>query len=68
MQCSSKYAKKHYVITKQNYSQLEQRLKGGYSLEDFEFAITSLHNKHEPISIKNLITHIGNYISKTNLN
>ena len=58
---------KHYPITNQR-PLIEQRLKDGFTLYDFEKAIDYLIQQKQSISVKELVINISNYLNKINLN
>lgn len=58
---------KHYPITNQR-PLIEQRLKDGFTLYDFEKAIDYLIQQKQSISVKELVINIGNYLNKINSN
>ena len=58
---------KHYPITNQR-PLIEQRLKDGFTLYDFERAIDYLIQQKQSISVKELVINIGNYLNKINSN
>lgn len=58
---------KHYPITNQR-PLIEQRLKEGFTLYDFEKAIDYLIQQKQSISVKELVINIGNYLNKINSN
>lgn len=57
---------KRYVINAYQKPLIEQRLDDKYSLNDFERAIDYLIQQKEAISVKDLATHLPNYLSKSN--
>ena len=58
---------KHYPITNQR-PLIEQRLKDGFTLYDFEKAIDYLIQQRRTISIRELVININNYLNKINSN
>ena len=58
---------KHYPITNQR-PLIEQRLKDGFTLYDFEKAIDYLIQQRRTISIRELVINISNYLNKINSN
>lgn len=58
---------KHYPITNQR-PLIEQRLKDGFTLYDFEKAIDYLVQQKQSISIRDLVINISNYLNKINSN
>lgn len=58
---------KHYPITNQR-PLIEQRLKEGFTLYDFEKAIDYLIQQKQSISVKELVINISNYLNKINSN
>ena len=58
---------KHYPITNQR-PLIEQRLKDGFTLYDFEKAIDYLVQQKQSISVKELVINISNYLNKINSN
>ncbi|MDB6229853.1 helix-turn-helix domain-containing protein [Lactobacillus amylovorus] len=58
---------KHYPITNQR-PLIEQRLKDGFTLYDFEKAIDYLIQQRRTISIRKLVININNYLNKINSN
>ena len=58
---------KHYPITNQR-PLIEQRLKDGFTLYDFEKAIDYLIQQKQSISVKELVINISNYLNKINSN
>ena len=58
---------KHYPITNQR-PLIEQRLKDGFTLYDFEKAIDYLVQQKQSISVKELVISISNYLNKINSN
>ena len=58
---------KHYPITNQR-PLIEQRLKDGFTLYDFERAIDYLVQQKQSISVKELVISISNYLNKINSN
>ena len=58
---------KHYPITNQR-PLIEQRLKDGFTLYDFERAIDYLIQQKQSISVKELVINISNYLNKINSN
>ena len=58
---------KHYPITNQR-PLIEQRLKDGFTLYDFEKAIDYLIQQKQSISVKELVINISNYLNKINFN
>lgn len=58
---------KHYPITNQR-PLIEQRLKDGFTLYDFERAIDYLVQQKQSISVKDLATNLPNYLNKINSN
>ena len=58
---------KHYPITNQR-PLIEQRLKDGFTLYDFERAIDYLVQQKQSISVKELVINISNYLNKINSN
>ena len=58
---------KHYPITNQR-PLIEQRLKDGFTLYDFERAIDYLVQQKQSISVKELVINIRNYLNKINSN
>ena len=58
---------KHYPITNQR-PLIEQRLKDGFTLYDFEKAIDYLVQQRRTISIRELVININNYLNKINSN
>ncbi|MED7629042.1 conserved phage C-terminal domain-containing protein [Lactobacillus helveticus] len=58
---------KHYPITNQR-PLIEQRLKEGFTLYDFEKAIDYLIQHQQEISLNDLIVHLPDYLNKINSN
>ena len=58
---------KHYPITNQR-PLIEQRLKEGFTLYDFEKAIDYLIQQRRTISIRELVINISTYLNKINSN
>ena len=58
---------KHYPITNQR-PLIEQRLKEGFTLYDFEKAIDYLIQQKQSISPRELVINISNYLNKINSN
>ena len=58
---------KHYPITNQR-PLIEQRLKDGFTLYDFERTIDYLIQQKQSISVKELVINISNYLNKINSN
>ena len=58
---------KHYPITNQR-PLIEQRLKDGFTLYDFEKAIDYLIQHQQEISLNDLIVHLPDYLNKINSN
>lgn len=58
---------KRYPITTQR-PLIEQRLKEGFTLYDFEKAIDYLIQQKQSISVKELVINISNYLNKINSN
>ena len=58
---------KHYPITNQR-PLIEQRLKDGFTLYDFEKAIDYLIQQRRAISIRELVINISTYLNKINSN
>ena len=58
---------KHYPITNQR-PLIEQRLKDGFTLYDFEKTIDYLIQQKQSISVKELVINISNYLNKINSN
>lgn len=58
---------KRYIITRQK-SLIEQRLKDGFTLYDFENAIDYLIQHQQAISLNDLIAHLPDYLNKINSN
>ena len=58
---------KHYPITNQR-PLIEQRLKDGFTLYDFEKVIDYLVQQKQSISVKELVINISNYLNKINSN
>ncbi|NHL84240.1 conserved phage C-terminal domain-containing protein [Lactobacillus helveticus] len=58
---------KHYPITNQR-PLIEQRLKDGFTLYDFEKAIGYLVQQKQSILVKELVINISNYLNKINSN
>lgn len=58
---------KHYPITNQR-PLIEQRLKDGFTLYDFEKAIDYLIQQRRTISIRELVINISTYLNKINSN
>lgn len=59
---------KRYIITSQQIPLIEQRLKDGFTLYDFEKAIDYLIQQRRTISIRELVINISNYLNKINSN
>lgn len=59
---------KHYVISAYQKPLIEQQLDNDYSLHDFAKVIDYLIQHKEAISVKDLATHLPNYLSKINSN
>ena len=59
---------KRYIITSQQIPLIEQRLKDGFTLYDFESAIDYLVQQKQSISVKELVINISNYLNKINSN
>ena len=59
---------KRYIITSQQIPLIEQRLKDGFTLYDFERAIDYLVQQKQSISVKELLINISNYLNKINSN
>ena len=59
---------KRYIITSQQIPLIEQRLKDGFTLYDFERAIDYLVQQRKTISIRELVINISNYLNKINSN
>ena len=59
---------KRYIITSQQIPLIEQRLKDGFTLYDFERAIDYLVQQKQTISVKELVINISNYLNKINSN
>ena len=59
---------KRYIITSQQIPLIEQRLKDGFTLYDFERAIDYLVQQKQSISVKELVINISNYLNKINSN
>ena len=59
---------KRYIITSQQIPLIQQRLKDGFTLYDFEKAIGYLVQQKQPISVKELVINISNYLNKINSN
>lgn len=57
---------KRYIITSQQIPLIQQRLKDGFTLYDFEKAIGYLIQQKQSISVKELVINISNYLSKIN--
>lgn len=58
---------KHYPITNQR-PLIEQRLKDGFTLYDFEKAIDYLIQQKQSVSLRDLAINISNYLNKINSN
>lgn len=59
---------KRYIITSQQIPLIQQRLKDGFTLYDFEKAIGYLIQQKQSISVKELVINISNYLNKINSN
>ena len=59
---------KRYIITSQQIPLIQQRLKDGFTLYDFEKAIGYLVQQKQSISVKALVINISNYLNKINSN
>ena len=59
---------KRYIITSQQIPLIQQRLKDGFTLYDFEKAIGYLVQQKQPISVKEPVINISNYLNKINSN
>lgn len=59
---------KRYIITSQQIPLIEQRLKDGFTLYDFERASGYLVQQKQSISVKELVINISNYLNKINSN
>lgn len=59
---------KRYIITSQQIPLIQQRLKDGFTLYDFEKAIDYLVQQKQSISVKELVISISNYLNKINSN
>lgn len=59
---------KRYIITSQQIPLIQQRLKDGFTLYDFEKAIGYLVQQKQSISVKELVINISNYLNKINSN
>ena len=59
---------KRYIITSQQIPLIQQRLKDGFTLYDFERAIDYLVQQKQSISVKELVINISNYLNKINSN
>ena len=59
---------KRYIITSQQIPLIEQQLKDGFTLYDFERAIDYLVQQKQSISVKELVINISNYLNKINSN
>ena len=59
---------KRYIITSQQIPLIQQRLKDGFTLYDFEKAIGYLVQQKQSISVKELVISISNYLNKINSN
>lgn len=59
---------KRYIITSQQIPLIQQRLKDSFTLYDFEKAIGYLVQQKQPISVKELVINISNYLNKINSN
>lgn len=59
---------KKYIITARTKPLIEQQLKDNFDLNDFEAAINYLIQHKKAISIKDLATHLPDYLSKINCN
>ena len=59
---------KRYIITSQQIPLIQQRLKDGFTLYDFEKAIDYLIQQKQSISVKELVISISNYLNKINSN
>ena len=59
---------KRYIITSQQIPLIQQRLKDGFTLYDFEKAIGYLIQQKQSISVKELVISISNYLNKINSN
>lgn len=55
---------KQYIITQNTKEALYQRLEQGYTLNDFETAISSLAKQGKQVSMLDLILHIGSYLDQ----
>ena len=64
----NKHTGKEYIIVKSNRDLLEGRLNQGFTLSDFESAIDYLIQQKRPISVKDLLININNYLNKINSN
>lgn len=59
---------KRYIITSQQIPLIEQRLKDGFTLYDFERAIDYLVQQKQSVSVKELVINISTYLNKINSN
>lgn len=59
---------RRYIITSQQRPLIEQRLKEGFTLYDFEKAIDYLIQHQQEISLNDLIVHLPDYLNKINSN
>ena len=59
---------KRYIITSQQIPLIQQRLKDGFTMYDFEKAIDYLVQQKQSISVKELVINISNYLNKINSN
>lgn len=55
---------KHYIITSQQKTLIELRLKQGFTINDFRLAIIYLKQHNKPIILTSLISNIGNIKKK----
>ena len=55
---------KQYIITQRTKEALYQQLEHGYTLNDFETAISSLIRQGKQVSMLDLILHIGSYLDQ----
>ncbi|MGO2918503.1 MAG: helix-turn-helix domain-containing protein [Lactobacillus helveticus] len=63
-----KTKKRSYIITFQQKTLIQQRLKDGFTLYDFEKTIDYLIQQNQAISLNDLIIHLPDYLNKINSN
>ncbi|NRN80165.1 hypothetical protein IMAU30115_00323 [Lactobacillus helveticus] len=59
---------RRYIITSQQKTLIQQRLKDGFTLYDFEKTIHYLIQQKQSISVTELVINISNYLNKINSN